>query len=145
MNWTVDASVFVAAAREAEPHHADSLAFLHELHVSERPVICPTLVLPESVAAIARRTGDAALADEVADLILSLAGLRLLVLDLPAAERAAHLAKAHRLRGADAVYAAVAHAAEATLVTWDLEMLARAVGAVPTLTPSQWLAQHARP
>ena len=144
MNVTVDASVFVAAARQVEPHHAESLAFLHELHADAAPVVCPTLVLPESAAAIARRTGDDALADEVVDLILTLAGLRLAVLDLPAAQRATDLAKAHRLRGADAVYVAVADAAEATLVTWDSEMLARAPGAVPTLTPSQWLAQHAR-
>ncbi|HUT37264.1 MAG TPA: PIN domain-containing protein [Planctomycetota bacterium] len=144
MNWTVDASVFVAAAREVEPHHAESLAFLHELHLGALPVICPTLVLPESAAAIARRTGDDALADEVVDLVLSLSGLRLAVLDFPLAERAVELAKARRLRGADAICAAVADAAEATLVTLDSEMLARAAKAIPTMTPAQWLAHHAR-
>ncbi|MBM4033145.1 MAG: type II toxin-antitoxin system VapC family toxin [Planctomycetes bacterium] len=145
MNLTVDASVFVAAARDVEPHHAESLAFLHELHVGALRVSCPTIVLPESAAAIARRTGDDALTDEAVELILSLAGLQLLVVDFPLAERAVELAKAHRLRGADAIYVAVADASKATLVAWDSEMLVRGGNAVPTMTPSTWLAQYVRP
>ena len=145
MSWTVDASVFVAAARDVEPHHAESLAFIRALHMGALPVTCPTLVLPESAAAIARRTGDDALADEVVDLILSLAGLRLVALDFALAEQAVELAKAHRLRGADAVYVAVAVASEATLVTWDSEMLTRTADAVSVVTPSEWLAHRASP
>ena len=143
MNWTVDASVFVAAAREVEPHHAESRAFLRELHIGGLPVVCPTLALPESAAALARRTGDDALADEVVDLILSLSALDLVAVDVPLAERAVDLAKAHRLRGADAVYVAVAAVSGATLVTLDSEMLSRAPSAVSAMTPAQWLAQHA--
>jgi predicted nucleic acid-binding protein len=48
----------------------------------------------------------------------------------------------HRLRGADSVYVAVAEAANATLITWDDEMLERGAGVVTTLTPLQWIAEH---
>ncbi|MGH2594072.1 MAG: PIN domain-containing protein, partial [Anaerolineae bacterium] len=58
----------------------------------------------------------------------------LVPLDIPLARRAAHIAIAHRLRGADAVYIAVAEAFGATLITWDAEMLQRGPAAVMTIT-----------
>jgi len=36
---------------------------------------------------------------------------------------------------------AVAEAFNATLITWDAEMLERAPAVVPTLPPADWLAQ----
>ena len=49
---------------------------------------------------------------------------------------------AYRLRGADAVYIALAVEFGATVITWDAEMLTRGAGAVSVLTPSDWLASH---
>lgn len=59
------------------------------------------------------------------------------------ARRAAKLAAALRLRGADAVYVALALEYGATLVTWDAEMLQRAPAAMLTMTPAEWLATNA--
>lgn len=58
------------------------------------------------------------------------------------ARRAAHIAIAHHLRGTDAIYTAVAEAFNATLVTWDQEMLERCPAAVSTLTPAVWIGQQ---
>jgi len=140
MNYTIDASVFVAAARAEEKQYAVSLAFLKQAQEQGVDVFCPALVLPECSAAIARRTGLPALAEKLVLLIESFAGLRLIALSLPLARRAAQIAAAHRLRGADSVYTAVAEECAATLVTWDAEMLQRSSAVVPTITPTDWIA-----
>jgi predicted nucleic acid-binding protein len=74
--------------------------------------------------------------------IRRLPSLSLALLDDALATRAAEIAMTHRLRGADAVYVAVAEAFNATLITWDTEMLERAAAVVPTVTPSDWLARR---
>jgi len=105
-------------------------------------VFCPTLVLPECAAAIARPTGDAAWVEELTRLIESFPSLHLVPLDLPLARRAAQIAAIHRLRGADAIYAAVAETFNATLITWDAETLQRGPAIVSTLTPAEWVERQ---
>ena len=58
------------------------------------------------------------------------------------AQAAVQIAFLCRLRGADAVYAAVAQEYGTTLITWDQELLTRGANAVPTLTPTDWLAAN---
>lgn len=49
---------------------------------------------------------------------------------------------AHRLRAADSIYVAVAETFNATLITWDAEMLQRSPAVVPTLTPMEWVERQ---
>jgi predicted nucleic acid-binding protein len=135
----IDANVFVSATVRQESHHADSLAFLRQIHTGRIRAISPTLVITETVAAISRPTGDALLASQGRSIIETLPGIHLTPLDLRIAGVAADVASAHRLRGADAVYLAVAHENGATLVTWDKELLERGPAVVPTMTPADWL------
>lgn len=142
MSVTIDASVLVAAMRAAEAENAVSRSFLERLDAREVPIYCPVLAVPETAAAVARRTRDAGLAQEVMGIIETLPRLCFVGLDLSAAKQAAGIAIAHRLRGADSVYVAVAQASEAELITWDTEMLERAAAVVPTMTPADWLARQ---
>lgn len=139
MNLTVDASVFVAAARVEEIHYSTSRQFLLQARAHDATLFCPALVLPECAAAIARPTGDSALAEELIDLIEGFPGMQLIPLEVHLARQAVHAATNYRLRGADSVYVAVADSCDATLITWDAEMLERGSGAVKTVTPSHWL------
>jgi predicted nucleic acid-binding protein len=139
MNLTVDASVFVAAARVEEIHYSTSRQFLLQARAHDATLFCPALVLPECAAAIARPTGDAALAEELIDLIEGFPGMQLIPLEVHLARQAAHAATNHRLGGAGSGYVAVADTFDATLITWDAEMLERGLGAVKTVTPSHWL------
>ena len=82
MNCTIDASVFVAAARAEESQYTVSLAFLEQVQQSELGIFCPVLVLPECSAAIARPTGDETLAEELVTLIEAFPGLHLVPLSL---------------------------------------------------------------
>ncbi len=141
MNLTVDASVFVAASRADEVHYRASRQFLQQVQAQQCDLYCPTLVLPECAAAIARPTADARLAEELVLLIQGIPRLHLVILDLPLAQRASQLAREHRIRGADSVYVAVADTFGSRLIAWDAELLERGAGIVTTLTPLEWLEE----
>lgn len=116
--------------------------FLNKMR--SKHVYCPTLALAECAAAIARQTGNSTLARELVSLIEDFPGMNLVSLDPPLARRAAKIAISNQLGGADAVYVAVAEVFDATLISWDLEMLKRSPDAVKTLNPSQWLDNKER-
>lgn len=137
MNLTIDASVFVSAARPSEELYPISYRFLHK--VKGAKIFCPTLVLAECGAAIARPTGDSLLSVRLVNLIRYFPGMTQVSLDLSLAFRAAEIAIENRLRGADAVYAAVAENFDAILVSWDEEMLERCPQSVRTISPERWL------
>lgn len=135
--YTIDASVFISAFITTEAFHAVSKAWLDRLKSEETHIYCPTLVMVEVAAALARVTKDAANAENFARTLADIPNLTLVALDVEFAQKTLHLAVVSLLRGADAVYAAVAQEYAATLVTWDKEMLKRAVSVVPTLSPDK--------
>jgi predicted nucleic acid-binding protein len=140
--YTVDASVFVNAFNPNEDGHAQSLAFLAELQESADPVIVPVLLLPEVASAVARATDDSTGALEYASATAALPHLTLIPLSPTMARQAAELAAAHRLRGADAVYVAVARRYGTSLVSRDEEQRRRGSAAVTCQTPEDALASR---
>jgi predicted nucleic acid-binding protein len=142
MSLTVDASVFVAASRVDELHYTASRQFLQQARAQRYTLYCPTLVLPECAAAIARPTADATLAEELVSLVENFPRLQLVPLDLPVARRAAQVARDYRLRGADSVYVSVAEMFDSRLIAWDVEVLERGADVVTTMTPLEWLDEQ---
>jgi predicted nucleic acid-binding protein len=137
MRCTIDASVFVASARSDESNYPQSRKFLKVAQSLE--IYCPSMALAECAAAIARQTGDPALAEELISIIVDFPGINLISLDLSLARKAAQAAIKYKLRGADSVYVAVAEVYGSTLITWDQEMLRRCPAAVVTMTPEEGL------
>jgi len=137
---TLDASVWVNADSPHEPGYSDSRALLDLLSTTGATIVEPTLLPVEIAGVISRTRNDNTLAHEVAAALLSLPSIRWIQLDQAIARQAAALAAAHRLRGADAVYAAVALAHGCDLVSLDHEHLNRLSAVVRTLTPSDALA-----
>lgn len=133
---TIDASVFVNAFTPVEPGSDQSLAFIERMKQDGTPLIMPTLLLPEIAAAVARRHGKVALALQLSDTIRELPNLTLIPLDENLARLSAETAAKYKLRGSDAVYAAVAIRFGAQLVTLDREQLARLGEAVSAREPS---------
>lgn len=121
----VDASVWVSAFLPADAHHVAVVAFLACLVERGEPVALPNLALAEIAGAIARRTDDAGLAAEALALVRRQALLSVVALDDSLGEAAALLAMNARLRGADAVYVALAARLNTALVTLDREVLER--------------------
>jgi predicted nucleic acid-binding protein len=140
---TIDASVLVAATAADDPAQQAAAAFLRVVVTRTRPIHQPTLSLVEVAAAIARRTGDAALARESGLRLLRMPSLALHALDVEAAADAASIAGRVMLRGADAVYAATALRHGTVLVTLDEELRARTTSILTTETPATWLDRHA--
>lgn len=135
--FTIDASVFLNGFNPAEEGHVTSLNFLSKVQDQAVPAIVPTLLLPEVAAAIGRGHDNSDLAHQFADSLSRLPHLVLVSLDESLARQAADVAAQHRLRGADAVYVAVALRFGCPLVTLDREQHDRAANALDTFYPSE--------
>jgi predicted nucleic acid-binding protein len=145
LRYTVDGSVFVNAFNPHEDGHAESLAILAAIQQGGDPVIVPTLLLPEITWAVARASDDTAGALQYAGATAALAHLTLVSLTSVTARQAAELAATHRLRGADAVYVAVARRYGTTLVSRDEEQRSRASAVVTCQTPEEALRSRQTP
>jgi predicted nucleic acid-binding protein len=137
--YTVDASVFINAFNPYEQGHQASHDLLAHLQQQALPIIVPTLLLPEVAAAISWGRQDEALAREFALALSRLPHLVLVSLDGTLAYQALDVAASHRLRGSDAVYAAVALRFGSTLVTLDREQQGRIAAVVPAHPPAEIL------
>jgi predicted nucleic acid-binding protein len=147
--FTIDTSVYINALNPGEVGSAVSQAFLDRLFnplsgqgvsgaaANPGPVFSPTLLLVELAAAIARVFDDTARGITFAGSVRLLPGQVWVSLDERLAEETARLAAQHRLRGADAVYGAVAKRHEAILVTFDRQQLTRLKPTVTVWTPAE--------
>ncbi|MBN1134991.1 MAG: type II toxin-antitoxin system VapC family toxin [Anaerolineae bacterium] len=140
--YTVDASVFLNAFNPYEAGHEESYRLLARFQEEATPIVEPTLLLPETAAAISRGREDEALAREFAAALGRLPHLVLIAVDAILAQQAAGIAAQYRLRGSDAVYAAVALRFGSTLVTLDREQRERAQAVIPALFPVEALADR---
>ena len=139
--YTIDASVHVSAVNPAEADSATSQAFLALVRQQRLPLFCPTLLLVEVAAAVARAFDDADRAVALAAALRGLPNQTLAPLDEALADRAAALAATARLRGADAVYAAVAQQYGTTLITLDRQQLDRLPPLASTAHPADVLSE----
>ena len=135
--YTVDASVFLNGFNPYEPGHEVSRRFLEYLRDKALPLIEPTLLLPEVAVAVSRGREDADLARRFAAALKRLPHLLLIPLDETLAQQAMELAADHRLRGSDAVYAAVALRFGSTLVTLDREQRERVADVITACLPAE--------
>lgn len=97
--------------------------------------IVPALLLSEIAAAIARKQNNTAQALHLVEEVCNLPNLTLIALDESLARLAAEIAATHRLRGSDAVYAAVALRFGTNLVTLDREQQERLKDVLPVGSP----------
>jgi predicted nucleic acid-binding protein len=132
---TVDASVFVNAFSPEENGSDKSMAFLSQLGRDGVSLIQPTLFLPEVAASIARKQDDAETALELEQELKNFLDLTLVDLDESLADFASEVAAKYRLRGSDAVYAAVALRFGTELITLDREQLERLPKVLKVKTP----------
>jgi len=140
LRYTIDASVFINAFNSHERGHAESLQILASIHERSDPIIVPTLLLVEIASAVARASNDSAGALQYATATAALPHLTLVGVTAALARRAAEFAASYRLRGADAVYLAVARRYATTLVSRDKEQLTRGARVAVCQTPEQALS-----
>lgn len=132
---TIDASVFVNAFSPTEVGSDNSLEFIEATRRQGIPVILPVLVLPEISAAIARKQNNTDLALGLVQELRLFSNITFVAVDEILADLAVDIAANRRLRGSDAVYAAVALRFGTELVTLDREQLERLPEVVAVRAP----------
>ncbi len=122
---TIDASVFVSAFTRSESAHMESKSFMADVLKQSIPIIVPVLVLPEISAALARGQGKPELGLAFVRELQNYPNTTFIDVDESIAALAVDVAANNRLRGSDAVYAAVALRFGTELITLDKEQLDR--------------------
>jgi len=139
--YTVDASVFLSAFNPYGFGHEESYRLLDRFRTQATPIAEPTLLLPEVAAAVSRGREDERLAREFAAAIRLLPHLIWIPLDDVLAQQAVDVAARHRLRGSDAVYAAVAQRFGSVLITLDREQRERVGQVIVAQFPAEALSE----
>jgi len=143
--YTVDASVWVNAFDQREPGHLLSHQFPEVVRERALSIFVPNLVLVEVAGEISRTRQAPVQAQAFVTALRRLPYLTIRMLDEVCALDALILAARHGLRGADAVYAAVALETGSTLVTLDNEHLRRLVNLMTVCTPAMALTELTSP
>jgi predicted nucleic acid-binding protein len=133
----VDASVWVSRFLPDDAFHQASRTWLIETTTAGKALVAPTIMLAELSGSIARRTGNDQLGYLIVQQIRQLPTLQLITVDDALGQLAAQIASTYRLRGADAVYLAVAQRLQIPLVSWDREQLNRAAEVVTAYQPNK--------
>ena len=132
---TIDASVFVSAFTPTEPAHSASIAIMLVIRERSIPIIVPVLVLPEISAALSRGQGKPELGKAFVQELTGFPNTTFIDVDETIADLAVEIAANHRLRGSDAVSAAVALRFGTELITLDKEQLERLPEVLPVRKP----------
>ncbi len=135
-----DASIWVSSLIHGDVNRAASRRWLREQTERGVQLFAPILLLAEVAGATARRSGRPRVGQRALEDLEMLEGLELVAVDATLGRASAVVALSVGLRGADAVYVALAQDLGARLVTWDREQLTRGAAVVPTSTPEQELA-----
>jgi predicted nucleic acid-binding protein len=133
----VDASVWVSRLVTDDVFHTASRRWLTQHTQAGGQWVAPALMPAEVVGAISRRTGKHELANRALKHLLELPGLRLVAVDRRLAKAAAQLTASAGLRGANAIYAALAQHLSIPLVTWEDEIGQRAGSFLTIVQPPQ--------
>lgn len=133
--FVLDASVYVASASKGDRFREISERWLEGCLVEGLPLVAPNLFAVEVVAALRRISGRQAVAQRAASKLLQEDFIQLLPLTEKRALGAVEVAASAGLRGADAVYVALAQELAVPLVTLDREQLERGAGVATVRRP----------
>lgn len=134
-DFTVDASVWVAAANDTDAFDAESSVFLAAVVADESRLIVPAFAVVEVACALARKFHNAPRGRRMGHDVRQVRGVTYVAVDDVLLRTAEQIGTNVFLRSADALYAATAQLTGSTLVSWDNELIQRA-GAV---SPTAWL------
>ena len=126
----VDASVWTARLTAQDTFHLPASRWMAQQRAENTLLVSPSLMLAEVAGAISRRTGDSGLAEQALEALIQLPGVRLVEMENALVLAAGKLAAGLGLRGADAVYVAVAETLDLPLCTLDEDQAHRAANRI---------------
>jgi predicted nucleic acid-binding protein len=143
--FTVDSNIFVGAIYPTEKHHAACVNVWKTLRKKQVDIHSPWTLPVEVVAAVSRKADGHKYVDAVRELIRRLNHTWYKV-DENMSIDAWQCAAKYRLRGMDAIYAAVAESTGAVLVTDDRDVLEKldGVGEVKSTSSEKFFYKNTR-
>ena len=133
--WVVDASVYVAGLRRHDRHYPRARAWFDDRAEAGDSLVAPNLLVAELAATVRRLTGSRKAARRAVSELLEDGLIHLEPLTEERGRQAASVAVAAGVRGADAVYLALAVELGAKLVTLDRQLLERGKAVVSVCRP----------
>ena len=131
----VDASVWVSRLLTHDPNNARATAWVGRHARNGGILTAPTIIAVEVAAAVSRRTGNVTDAHAAANQLYALPFMRLAPIDQALILEATNLSADLGLRGADAIYVALAKQLGIPLLTFDVEQLTRPAGLIAIIQP----------
>lgn len=120
---TIDTSVWINAFRFSEVGSRESFLFLGKVKQNQEMIFSPTLLLPEIAAVLVRADEKKESIQNVIEKLRALPNQIFIPLEEATTQVAVDLAQTCKLRGADAVFAAVSFRFGSTLITRDREQV----------------------
>jgi predicted nucleic acid-binding protein len=137
---TVDASVWMNARSPKEKGYLESKKALMIIEEMNIPVFSPSILIVELSASMSRATGDEKAGILFSRLVSELPNIELMPITLELAKDAAVIAARLKIRGADALYCAVAADKKAVLLSRDKEQVERAKALIKVMQPEDFIA-----
>lgn len=143
--FVVDASVWVSRFHQGDVNHAASREWLELAVANREELVGPTLLLAEVAGPIARLTRDSSEGSAAMGALMGFPNLAFVAVDYDLGLWSGNLAGGLKLKGADAVYLALAESRNCALVTWDKELLDRSAStSAQVVRPSDLLTAGGR-
>lgn len=139
MRLTVDANIWVGALDVNDPACETCRACFVKAAEKSARLYSPVLLPVEVAATIGRKTRNTRQGQLAAKWVRDYVGHVWLPLTEEGAAEAERIAATLFLRGADAIYVAVARLSDAVLLTQDAEVIERAAKTICVMTPDDWL------
>lgn len=131
----IDASVWISRLLPQDSNHQAASSWVNRHIMIGGIFTAPTMLAMEVAASISRRTKNVAQAQAASDQLYGLWFVRLAPMEQTLVEEATDLAATLGLRGADAIYVALAMRLGVPLVSFDSEQLTRPSSLISTIRP----------
>jgi predicted nucleic acid-binding protein len=122
----VDASVIVSKYLENERFHLKARRFFQRLIKSKEIILLPEIAFPEIASAISRGTGNPQYALDFCRELRLFSNFIFIPIDESISDLSVEIASKYFLKGADAIYVAVAYRYDVPLATFDEEQKKKA-------------------
>src|SRR5687768_12563208 len=106
--YCIDASVLLSAARGTEKYSEQSKNFLDTIRQKQQKIFLPEIVLPEIASGLIRATKDESFTQSLVDSLKDIPNFSFVPVDGKLSDIAVEVIIKTHLRGADAIYVALA-------------------------------------
>ena len=131
----VDTSVWISRLLPTDGNHLAARTWIDQHLLGGGLLVAPILFVTEVAAALSRQTGRSTLARRAVAQLYNLPQMSLVPIDQALIDTATDLAASLGIRGADALFVALAQQLTIPLLTFDTEQIQKPAGIIRTIRP----------